>query len=67
MTRLLSPDYTVYRLFNTLNKSSGRHTVLVEQYRKMYVKCLLILSNKMIHSLMDFVVARLLKFAGCHS
>ena len=48
MTRLLSQGYKVNHLSNTFKKFYGRHTDLVGQYKKMSVKCLLILSVEMI-------------------
>ena len=48
MTGLLSQGYKVNRLSNTFKKFYGRHTDLVGQYKKMSVKCLLILSVEMI-------------------
>ena len=48
MTRLLSQDYKVNRLSNTFEKFYNRHTDLVGQYKKMSVKCFLILSVEMI-------------------
>ena len=48
MTRLLSQGYKVNHLSNTCNKFYSRHIDLVGQYKKMSVKCLLILSVKMI-------------------
>ena len=48
VTRLLSQGYKVNRLSNTFKKFYGRHTDLVVQYKKMSVKCLLILSVEMI-------------------
>ena len=48
MTRLLSQGYKVNRLSNTFKKFYGRHTDIVGQYKKMSVKCLLIVSVKMI-------------------
>ena len=47
VTRLLQ-GYKVNRLSNTFKKFYGRHTDLVGQYKKMSVKCLLILSVEMI-------------------
>ena len=48
MTRLLSRGYKVNHLSNTVEKFYGRHTDLVGQYKKMSVKCLLILSVEII-------------------
>ena len=48
MTRLLSQGYRLNRLSNTFKKFYGRHTDLVDNTRKMSVKCLLILSAEMI-------------------
>ena len=48
VTRLLSQGYKVNRLSNTFKKFYGRHADLVEQYKKMPAKCLLILSVKTI-------------------
>ena len=48
VTRLLSKGYKVNRLSKAFKKFYGRHTYLVGQYKKMSVKCLLILSVGMI-------------------
>ena len=48
VTRLLSQCYKINRLFNTFEKFYGRHTDLVGQYKKMSVRCLLIVPVKMI-------------------
>ena len=48
VTRLLSQCYKISRLFNTFEKFYGRHTDLVGQYKKMSVRCLLIVPVKMI-------------------
>ena len=48
MARRLSQDYEVNRLSNTFKKIYGRHNDLVGQHKKMSVKCLLILSGRMI-------------------
>ena len=47
MTKLLSQGYKVNRLSNTFKKFYGRHTDLLDNTRKMSVKCLLILSVEM--------------------
>ena len=63
MTRLLSQGYKVNRLSNTFKKFYGRHTDLVGQYKKMSVKCLLILSVEIILFFMDMPMAKLIKLA----
>ena len=62
MTRLLSQGHKINRLSNTFKKFYGRHTDLLGQYRKMSVKCLLIVPIKMIFFL-RFVKAELIKLA----
>ena len=54
--------YRVNRLSNTLKEFYGRHTVPVGQYKKMSVKCLLIVPVKII-SFSTFVKAELIKLA----
>ena len=46
VTRVLSQAYKINRLSNIFKKFYGRHTDLVGQYKKMSVKCLLIVPVK---------------------
>ena len=50
MTRLLSQGYKINCLSYTFKKFYGKHTDLVRQYKKMSVKCLLIVQVEMIFS-----------------
>ena len=54
MTRLLSQGYKVNHLSKTFKKFYGKHTDLIGQYKKMSVKCLLILLVEMIFILYGF-------------
>ena len=63
MIRLLSQGYKVNCLSNTFKKFYGRHTDLVGQYKKMSVKCLLILSVEMIFIFDGFADGKIIKFA----
>ena len=63
VTRLLSQGYKGNCLSNTFKKFYGRHTDLVGQYKKVSVKCLLILSVQMIFVCDGFANAQINKIS----
>ena len=63
MTRFLSQGYKVNSLSNTFKKFYGRHTMQLDNARKMSVKCLLILSVEMTFIFDGFADGQINKFS----